>query len=147
MKTTDDKVKELFLLVQSKKLEIEKAEKPCWETSCNFGYSASSAHDRVDVRTVTDVRKLVDMYSFLLDRKEKSEKAAEELGVKYEFTWLGFKNEEWKNDFLTRISQITIQEKRKELSTVEARLNSIISPELKAQMELEEITKILNETK
>ena len=29
-KTTDEKVKELFDLVQSKKLAIEKAERPCW---------------------------------------------------------------------------------------------------------------------
>ena len=142
-KTTDELVKELFDSVQEKKLAIEKAERPCWETSGNFGYSANSGHDRVNIQTVTDVRKLVEMYAFLIDREEKSENAAKNLGVDYKFTWLGFSVDEWKNDFQTRVNQISIQEKRKELSEIESRLNAIISPELKAQMELEAISKLL----
>lgn len=142
-KTTDELVKELFDSVQEKKLAIEKAERPCWETSGNFGYSANSGHDRVNIQTVTDVRKLVEMYAFLIDREEKSENAAKDLGVDYKFTWLGFSVDEWKNDFQTRVNQISIQEKRKELSEIESRLNAIISPELKAQMELEAISKLL----
>ena len=142
-KTTDEKVRELFDSVQEKKLAIEKAERPCWLTSGNFGFSANSAHDRTEVKTVTDVRKIVEMYSFLIDRKEKSENASKELGVDYKFTWLGFSVDEWKSDFQTRVNQISIQEKRKELAEIEARLNAIISPELKAQMELEAISKLL----
>jgi len=146
-KSTDEKVKQLFDLVQEKKLAIEKAEKPCWNTSCSFGYSANSAHDRTDVRTITDVRKIVDMFAFLIDRKEKSEKASQELGVEYKFSWFGFTIDEWKADFQTRVDQISIQEKRKELAEIEARLNAIISPELKAQMELEAISNLLDKQK
>ena len=142
-KTTDELVKELFDSVQEKKLAIEKAERPCWKTSGVFGFSSNSAHDRVTIATVTDVRKIVEMYAFLVDRKEKSEKAADDLGVKYSFTWLGFDIDEWKSDFLTRVNMITIQEKRKELAEIEARLNAIISPELKAKMELEVLTALL----
>ena len=145
MATTDAKVKELFKIVQQKKLAIEKAEKPCWQTSGTFGYSSNSAHDRTNIQTITDTRKIVDMYSFLIDRQEKSEKAAQELGVSYNFSWLGFKADEWKSDFQTRINQIMIQEKRKELAELEARLNAIISPELRAEMELEAISAILGE--
>jgi hypothetical protein len=143
-KTTDELVKELFNEVQGKKLAIEKAERPCWLTNGNFGYSANSAHDRANVQTLNEPRKIVDMLAFLIDRKEKSQKASEELGVKYNFTWLGFTVEEWKSDFQTRINQISIQEKRKELAEIEARLNAIISPELKAQMELEILTDLLS---
>jgi len=142
--TTDEKVKTLFESVQAKKLAIEKAERPCWLTAGNFGYSANSAHDRINIQTLTDVRKIVEMFAFLIDRKEKSENAAKELGVNYTFTWLGFSVDEWKNDFQTRVNQISIQEKRKELAEIEARLNAIISPELKAQMELEAISKLLD---
>jgi len=142
--TTDEKVKTLFESVQEKKLAIEKAERPCWLTAGNFGYSANSAHDRINIQTLTDVRKIVEMFAFLIDRKEKSENAAKELGVNYTFTWLGFSVDEWKNDFQTRVNQISIQEKRKELAEIEARLNAIISPELKAQMELEAISKLLD---
>ena len=83
------------------------------------------------------------MLAFIIDRKEKSENAAKELGVDYKFTWLGFTVDEWKNDFQTRVNQISISEKRKELAEIEARLNAIISPELKAQMELEAISALL----
>jgi len=141
---TDQKVKELFDLVQNKKLAIEKAERPCWKTSGNFGYSANSAHDRTQITTITDVRKIVEMYAFLTERKDRSESAAKDLGVDYKFTWLGFTVEEWKEDFQTRVNQISIQEKRKELAEIESRLNAIISPELKAQMELEAISKLLD---
>jgi hypothetical protein len=141
--TTDEKVKALFISVQEKKLAIEKAERPCWKTSGNFGYSSNSAHDRTNIQTLTDTRKLVEMLAFLLERKEKSENAASELGVNYNFTWLGFTVDEWKSDFQTRVNQISIQEKRKELAEIEARLNAIISPELKAQMELDAISELL----
>ena len=144
VKTTDEMVKELFDTVQAKKLAIEKAERPCWETSGNFGYSANSAHDRSDVKTITDVRKIVDMLAFLMDRKEKSESASKELGVNYTFSWLGFSVDEWKSDFKTRVDQISLQERRKELAEIEARLNAIISPELKAKMELEALSNLLN---
>lgn len=143
MTKLDDKVKLLFDTVQEKKLAIEQAEKPCWETSCLFGFSANSAHDRNDIRTLTDLRKIVDMYAFLIDRKEKSEKSAKELNVEYEFSWLGFKIDEWKKDFQTRVNQISIKEKVKELAEIESRLNAIISPELKAKMELEAISNLL----
>jgi hypothetical protein len=144
VKTTDEKVRELFDLVQSKKLVIEKAERPCWKTSGNFGYSANSAHDRITIAMVTDVRKIVEMYAFIMDRKDKSESAAKDLGVEYNFTWLGFSVDEWKEDFQTRVNQISVQEKRKELAELESRLNAIISPELKSQMELEAIAELLD---
>jgi hypothetical protein len=66
------------------------------------------------------------------------------LGVEYNFTWLGFSVDEWKEDFQTRVNQISVQEKRKELAELESRLNAIISPELKAQMELEAIAELLD---
>lgn len=144
-KTTDEKVKELFQSVQAKKLAIEKAEKPCWNTGGSFGYSANSAHDRINIQTCTDPRKLVEMLAFLTERESQSEAAAKKLGVKYSFTWLGFKVEEWESDFQTRVNQISIQEKRKELAEIESRLNAIISPELKAQMELEAISDLLGD--
>jgi molybdenum-dependent DNA-binding transcriptional regulator ModE len=79
-----------------------------------------------------------------MDRKDKSESAAKDLGVEYKFTWLGFSIDEWKEDFQTRVNQISVQEKRKELAELESRLNAIISPELKAQMELESIAELLD---
>jgi len=142
-KTHDELVQELFNKFQQKKESIEKAKKPVWETGGVFSYSPNSAHDRTDIKTVTDQRKLVEMFGFILDRKEKTEAAASQLGVKYSFNWLGFSEEEWKKDFQTRIDQLQLQEKIKELEEIEVRLNSVISPELRRQMELEALSKAL----
>jgi hypothetical protein len=141
--TTDEKIKLLFEEIQNKKLAIQQAERPSWNTSCSFGFSASSAHDRINIQLINDIRKLVEIYAFLIDRKEKCEIAAKELGVDYKFTWLGFSVDEWKSDIQTRANQLMIQEKRKELNEIENRLNSIISPELRAKMELDAISNLL----
>lgn len=139
VKTQDDLVKELFDKVQARKLEVEKAERPQWVTGGLFGYNAHSAHDRTDIKTITDQRKLVDILAFLKERSKSTMEAAESLGASYEFKWLGFTLEEWVSDIKLRFDQITLQTKRKELNDLEARLNTLISPELKAKMELEAI--------
>jgi hypothetical protein len=143
-KTQEKVVRELFDKVQAKKVAIGKAEKPCWQTNGNFGYSANSAHDRINVMTATNQSKIVDMLAFLIDRQEKSERAAKELGVTYAFTWLGFTLDEWKSDFQMRIDQLQIQEKRKELSELEARLVALpMFAALKEEMELESLQSLV----
>lgn len=142
-KTKEELIKDLFNSVQEQKLAIEKAETSCWKTSGNFGYSANSAHDRTEIRIITNPSKIVDMLAFLIDRKEKSEKAAERLKVEYDFKWLGFTLEEWEEDFKTRVNQINIQKRRLELAESEAKLKSI-SPELRDSLELDYIEKLVN---
>lgn len=142
-KTQDELVQELFDKVQTKKLAIQKAEKPNWNTSCSFGFSPNSAHDRTNIQTVTDVRKLVEMHAFITEREERFETSAEELGVSEKFSWMGFTADEWKSDMATRVDMIQLQAKRKELNDLEARLSTLISPELKAKMELAAISNLL----
>lgn len=139
----DQKVKQLFDLVQTKKAAIAKAEKPNWNTSGLFRFVANSAHESINIQTATDTRKLVEILSFLIGRERDAAEAAESLGVSYDFSWLGFTTEEWEQDLTTRVNQLSIQAKKKELSDLETRLSGLISPELKAQMELEAIESLL----
>lgn len=143
-KSQDELVKELIAKAKAKKETIEKAERPNWQTGGQFGFLANSAHERIDIKTVTDTRKLVEIHAFITDRKDKSVVSAAELGVPYEFKWLGFTAEEWKGDILTRVNQLQIQAKRTELADIETRLNALVSPELRAKMELEEISAALS---
>ena len=139
----DVAVKALFDKVQAKKLAIQNAEKPNWQTSGSFGYNAHSAHDRINIQTVTDPRKLIEVLAFLKDRAKNYVEAATELSLDADFKWLSFTVDEWKSDLQTRANQLSIQAKKKELTELENRLNALISPELKAQMELAEISKAL----
>ena len=65
------------------------------------------------------------------------------LETNVKFDWLGFSLEAWISDIKTRVNKIDISKKRDELEKLETRLNSLISPELRNQMELEEITALL----
>lgn len=139
MSTTnmDQKVLDLFRAVQAKKETVAKASKPSWATSCEFGFTPSSAHDRTDIRKIKEPRKLVEMLAFLNERHDGYAKAAGELGVDVAFTWLGFSLSEWKEDLKTQTDILTLQAKRKELADLEAKLNTLLSPEQKRQLEFE----------
>jgi len=55
------------------------------------------------------------------------------------FTWGGYPVADWIDDIKLRIAKIRIETKKKRLELLESRLAAVISPELKAQMELEAI--------
>lgn len=139
-KTRDELVKELYDNVQARKSEITAAERPVWETEGTFGFTANSAHDRVNIKTITHPGKLVEILSFLYERQSSIEKASLALGIKHNFKWLGYTVEEWEKDLKTRTNQITIQEKRKNLTELENRLIAF-APELKERIELESLIK------
>ena len=61
------------------------------------------------------------------------------------FSWHGYSTEKWKVDIQARIDKIQIEKKKRDLEILEKRLDAILSPELKAEMELEEITKALSD--
>lgn len=146
MNETDKKVRALYDVVQQKKNEIQSAERPNWVTNCNFNYDpkATGVNTQSNIQTVTDANELVRALGFLKVQKGAFEEAAKELGkAKAKFTWGGYEYDDWKADFLTRINKIELATKKKELAALEARLDSILSPELKAQFEIEAITKEL----
>lgn len=139
---TDAKVQLLIQEVAKRKEEIKKAEKPNWITNCSFRYDEGRA-EGFNIQTITDTDKFVHALAFLKTRAGAYDEAAAELGLKGEFKWLGYTLEDWTTDFKTRVDKVNITKKKKELELLESRLDKLISPELKAQMELEEITKML----
>lgn len=139
---TDKMVQQLFEVVQKKKAEIAKAEKPSWATNCAFRYNKDSSAS-TNIQVCSDVEELIHMLAFLCDKKRGFNEAQELLGTTHKFRWLGFSFEDWSGDIKTRIDKIQITNKKKELEALESRLDKLVSPELKAQMELAEISKLL----
>lgn len=141
MATEKDKmVQELFRIVQKNKEEINKAEKSSWITNCSFRYDDSSR--TLNLNTVTDVNVLVESLAMLLEKQKCYDEAQKQLNLNgLEFRWFGYTVEEWKTDFLTRISKIQITVKKKELAEYEERLDRLISKELRDEMELADLTK------
>lgn len=141
--TADQKIKALFEQVRQKKLAINTAEKPNWKTSGSFRYSQDSAHNVINIFSETNQEKIVQIYAFLVERSKAFSDSATILGVKKVFTWLQYTEDEWFYDLKTRVNQLQLSAKKKELADLEARLNAVVSPELKAQMEIDAIEELL----
>lgn len=137
--TTDQKTLELIREVAKQKEEISKAERPSWTTNCSFSYTERPS-DAVNIHVESNIRNLVCIAAFLKEKEKSYREAAEALGVEAPaFTWSGYAVSDWLSDLKLRINKIQIASKKKKLETLETRLNAIISPELRAQMELEAI--------
>lgn len=142
MANTDKVTQQLLAKVAEKKKQISKAEKPVWNTNCNFSFPDGT---RFNLHTVSDEEVILRATSLLIVHRNAWREAAELLGSDKPFNWNGNSFDEWKEDFQTRLTKINIEKKKKELAKLESRLDAIISPELRAQMELEAIAKELED--
>jgi hypothetical protein len=140
----DDKVQQLFAIVKQKKSEIEKAEKPNWVTNCSFRFTEdSTAAGSLNLQVQSDPKVIVGILAFLTEKSAHFTAASAELGLDLEFKWLGYTVEDWKTDLVTRLNKVQIKKKKDELELLESRLDKLVSPEVRAQMELEAIEKLL----
>lgn len=142
--TRDELVLQLLKDVAEQKAAIEKAGNPTWETNLMFRFNADQASNTININTVTDTRKLVEILGFLIDRESNFEKAKSILGVEGKFTWLGFSLAEWQSDLVTRANIINIQAKRKQLAELDAKLNSLVSKETREELELQALAALVN---
>lgn len=143
MANQDDITLKLINEVNRRKAEIAKAERPTWKTNCSFAYVEGNPAT-TNLHVASNIRDLVCIASFLRDKEKSYANAAKELGVDApKFSWCGSSVEDWLEDIKTRISKLEIASRRKKLEELESRLNSIISPDLRRQMELEAIQKEL----
>jgi hypothetical protein len=140
---TDKMVLDLFNTVKAKQKEIAVLQKPQWNTSCTIGYNPDVVTDRVNIQTVTDVNKLIDLYAFLTTKKDSFDVAAKELGLTNKFRWMGYSFGEWICDINTRVKQIGVAAKKSELAVLEKRLDALITVDQRRVMELEAISKEL----
>jgi hypothetical protein len=141
-KKTDDKTLQLIIEVNRQKDEIAKIEKPNYKTNCSFSYTQDGPG--VNLHVESNVRELIMMAAHINSWETEYQKAAAVMGVEAPlFTWRGFYVADWLSDIKLRIAKVQIASKRKKLESLEARLNSIISPELRAEMELEAIAREL----
>ena len=145
MAKTDKKTLELIKEVQRRKEEIAKAEKPAWKTNCSFSYNEGSATLPINLQVESNIKTLVNIAAFLRDKEDSYVDMAQELGVidAPEFTWNGSPVADWISDIKSRINKVQIANKKKQLETLETRLAAIVSPELRAELELEAISQAL----
>lgn len=142
MASTDKKTLELIAQVKAKKASIAKAEKPSYETNMSFSYIEGNKSSAVNLHVESDVKKLICIGAFLAERSANYLMIASKVfGLESppEFTWDGFTVDQWLNDLKLKITKIQIVTEKEKLEALEKRLNKIISPEKRAEIELEAI--------
>lgn len=140
----DEKTMELIRQVSAKKSAIAKAEKSSYRTNMSFAYGFSDNEKLINLQACNDNNVLLKIAGFLISASDNFYKAQAKLFVEGgEFSHQGFSLDDWLHDIKTRIGKIQIAGERKKLEALEARLNAIVSPELRAQMEIEAIQKEL----
>jgi hypothetical protein len=137
---TDQATQTLIAEVKTRKAEIARSERPNYKTNCAFSYDEGKA-GATNLQVEASVGKLIQIAAFLIQREDAYNTAASRLAVDNppKFEWGGYSTADWFSDIRTRIGKIQIADKRKKLEILETRLNAIISPELRAKMELEAI--------
>jgi hypothetical protein len=139
---SDEQVQKLFDIVQEKKKEIASLDKPNWITNGSFSYTRGS-HDRVNIFIISDPAELIHILAFLGGTYTDYIHVIRELDLNVEFSWMGYSIDAWNQDLKTRLAKIQISDKKKQLENLEERLNSLISPEKKKELELAAISKEL----
>ena len=138
--SADDATLRLIEEVQKRKAEIQKLSKPSWITNRSFAY-VEGTPNVINIGVERNTTVLVKIAGFLRQQEANYSAAASELDVEVPaFKWDGFSLQDWLSDIKQAIDKLTIKKKQEKLAVLESRLDAIITPELRRQMELEAIT-------
>lgn len=144
MSNIDSKINELFQVLEKQKKDVEATEKAAskkWHTNCSLQFMGQHPYN---IQTASeDV--LRNAVSQLLIHKDYAKQAADVLNLPVDNTFAGYTYDHWIEDCKTKIAKIQLRAKKEKLNQLEERLNAIVSPEQRRQMELDAIVKELGE--
>jgi hypothetical protein len=141
--TIDSKITLLFEDLRKKKAEVEADEKEIkksWITNCSIQTEFSQMPVNITTTTEDRIKRTVH---FLLQHRDYTHKAEELLGLPKSTKYEGYTYDEWISDCKKRLVKINLAAKKDQLDKLEKRLDAIVSPEQRRQMELDAITKEL----
>lgn len=142
-KETDKKVLDLIKLAKAKKDAIKKIDKSSYKTNCSFGFDPTGT-SRINLHVTTDLSLLLTIHGYLSSIAKGFSEVDERLGTFTPFVWMGYSFRDWQADVETRIQKLQVTKEKSELEKLEARLDKLISPEMRAEIELQEIESMLS---
>lgn len=141
----DEKTLVLIEAVKKQRGEIAKAEKPNYKTNMSYPWRENDYSQSVNLNAENKVENLVKVLAQLTTASEQYNNVVTDFKIDApKFTWGGFSLSDWEGDIIAKIAKVQISKKKEKLAALESRLNAIISPELRAQLELEAIERELN---
>jgi hypothetical protein len=144
----DDKITQLLELVERQKAVIAEAERPVFRTNRTFSFVDGDLSKSVNIAVVSDVAALLKMAAHILVQwsmyREAGKSILGEEETPPKFLWNGFSDADWLHDIKLRVSQIRLKAQREKLQVMEERLDKIISPERRRELELAAIERELS---
>lgn len=144
----DELVEELFDKIQKQKKAIAETENPRYKTNRMWTYIEGDLNKSVNLATVQDVSILLKMAAQLRAASRAYSIEAATILPNVDdvpaFTWNGYSLTDWIHDISARIQQVRVKVQRDKLAALEARLEKVVSPERRRELELEAIRKELS---
>lgn len=135
---SDVKIQKLIDSVNKKKEEIKNISAYSYKTNCAYIEDGKTINLQV-----LDINAIAMKLAFLRRCSEDLAQIEKELGIKILKQIGNYSIADWDSDMCYIIKKKGLEQKRKELSDLENKLNKLVSPELRRQMELEAIEKEL----
>lgn len=126
MAKNDDKVKELLSVIEKKKNEIGAKPKAAWKSNGIFKQGDGS---HVNINTVNDIAKCVDVLAHLLKEQTFRKQASEMLGMEYSDPSV----EDYIHDYKLRASMVKWDNEKKKLDILEGKLKDLRSEDAKTE--------------
>jgi hypothetical protein len=146
--TPDDKITQLLAKVEAQKAAIAEAERPVFRTNRTFSFVDGDLNKSHNLAVVSDVSALLKMMAHVAAAAQAYYGIAGDILGPDEkppaFTWNGYSDLDWLHDIKLRVSQIRLKAAREKLQDLEARLDKIISPERRRELELQAIERELS---
>lgn len=141
--TTDDKIQAMLDNVAKVRADVSATEAQAdkaWLTNCSFSFNWNGT-DPKNIQTMS-LEQVFQAAQWLKLIEQAGELVDLDL-PQYVGKWQGVDISQWESDLSKRIARINLQGKKAKLKQIEDSLNSLISPELRAKLELERLTKEL----
>ena len=140
--SNDEQIDFLLGQIETRRKEIEALDNPVWKTSKTFSYNENDNNMNTNIATLP-VDKLVKIIAWCTVTANSIKETLRDLDLTVDVKHQGFTYEAWVNDAKLAIQRKQISEKKAKLDALEASLNTLISPEVRRQKELERIMKEL----
>lgn len=144
--TTDDRIAKLLSAVKTRQDELKQMEaltKSSWKTNLSYSFGTS----KTDAKNLAVMQEddLVNLIADACLRSAAQNDACADLGIQGRVSTVnGYVYADWLQDAKKRLALININTKKKQLEALEDQLNSLVSPELRREMELAAIEATLN---
>jgi len=142
MSKNDDSIKALLKKVEEQMFDLGAKPKSVLITNGVWGRLGEKT--TVNINTVSDKEVIIEIMSELLKSSYFKNMACEKLGMSpYANKFYGFSQKDWETDLKFRLSVIAWNEKSEKLSETKAKLNNLMSEDVKTELELAKILKSL----